>query len=408
MALILPNTETTAIATINGDKIDLGYTVGEVLPQLVIPSFIQSASNTSGIIPDSWQAMRFYQLAKTTATLTYKNGNMVVDPASIKSKNLEVEPVQLTPCQIAEKLTIKEMDLFAPRLNESLSKAIGSWILEQRIQLEIAILNLLVSSAKKVQSKLQKVDVDATTIAKGAHFAINNLDTFENAKKEFWNAVTNFTRIGLPNSKTTFDANNKFATGILLTDVLCLCSYEFLNTITSDKALLANSIGYNEIFKNMGVRQILGVNVLPVQTMPTGVNFILINTGAYGTFAYSSIADGLTINVIQDPNWSKHVRADLQYKYIAGIVNEQYSIVSVNDEFVETPNLLISNQVKLSNPLDKIAESFSEEQIQTVLNNAYDELNASTKKSAKTATAKTATAKTDTKPATTEDKTDSK
>lgn len=403
MALILPNTETTAIATINGDKIDLGYTVGEVLPQLVIPSFIQSASNTSGIIPDSWQAMRFYQLAKTTATLTYKNGKMVVDPASIKSKNLEVEPVQLTPCQIAEKLTIKEMDLFAPRLNESLSKAIGSWILEQRIQLEIAILNLLVSSAKKVQSKLQKVDVDATTIAKGAHFAINNLDTFENAKKEFWNAVTNFTRIGLPNSKTTFDANNKFATGILLTDVLCLCSYEFLNTITSDKALLANSIGYNEIFKNMGVRQILGVNVLPVQTMPTGVNFILINTGAYGTFAYSSIADGLTINVIQDPNWSKHVRADLQYKYIAGIVNEQYSIVSVNDEFVEAPNLLISNQVKLSNPLDKIAESFSEEQIQTVLNNAYDELNASTKKSAKTATAKT-----DTKPATTENKTDSK
>lgn len=391
MALILPTTETTAITTINGNKIDLGYTAGEVLPQLVIPSFIQSASNTSGIVPDSWQAMRFYQLAKTTATLTYKDGKMVIDPASITSKNLEVEPVQLTPCQIAEKLTIKEMDLFAPKLNESLSKAVGSWMLEQRIQMEIAILNLLVSSAKKVQTKLEKTDADATTIEKGAHFATTNLTTFDEAKKEFWNAVMNFTRIGLPNSKTTYDANNKFATGILLNDILCLCSYEFLNLITSDKALLANSVGYNEIFKDMGVRQILGVNVLPVQTMPLGVNFVLINTGAYGTFAYSSIADGLTINVVPHPEWSKHLRADLQYKYIAGIVNEQYSIVSVNSDYVDSANLLISKQIKLSNPLDKISESFSEEQIQTALNNAYDELAASSKPAKTAKAAKTAT-----------------
>lgn len=172
-----------------------------------------------------------------------------------------------------------------------------------RVQLEVALLNRLVHTANQFNEKIKAAEsTDPTNLQTGAHYEAVAINDFDTAKAKFKDAVRVFENIGLPNAKTAYDANNKFTTGILRSDILALVSYDFLDLITSDKSLLSNDIGYNEIFKNMGVRRVMGVDMLPLQTMPKGVHFILVTTGTKGTFAYESVAGGLSINVVQDPN----------------------------------------------------------------------------------------------------------
>lgn len=61
--------------------------------------------------------------AKTGATVTYRDGTLVADPATITAETVTVEPVQLTPASFAQKLKMPEMDLKTAEFNGVLANA---------------------------------------------------------------------------------------------------------------------------------------------------------------------------------------------------------------------------------------------------------------------------------------------
>lgn len=351
MALTLTYGQSSSIKAIANDgslqTFDLGVRMSELIPQLTIPSILDLMRNTSAPAVDSFANMRFYSLAKMRKpTGIYYNGQQQTDPSTITADTIRTEIVQLTPVEIGDKLEMNDIDLNTDKFENALALSAGSWIQQNRIEMETYLFREAAIAAQDIQNTIvsNAADTGATTFKLGAHVQKSNLNTPDDAYNALSDVKNELQKLGLSNAATKFNRDYKFATGINLTDVICVCTPAFLDLIAQKSGLFASEPGF-ELFKVMGIKRILGLDIVSCNTLPEGVNFMIFTTGIHGSIAYTPIADGLKMIIDKNPNWFMGRRLDISKQYIAGIVHPARIWMHVNENVTITKNMNFTSKI---------------------------------------------------------------
>lgn len=330
--------------TPNGEEtIDITTEIGELVPQLTLPSWLDVVANTSAPAVKDFSNVQFRALAKAEPTVTYKDGEYVTKPADLIAHNIKVNLCQITPTKIAEKVELDDIDLNTTNYKDVLPKFAATWLLQVNKECEIYALKQLAYEAQEFQTKIIAENNDFTTFEKGAHLEkVANL-TPEKAYDLLSKLKSVITKTGLDNAKSNIDKNFKFATGINMSDVVVLCSNEFMDTILRNQGVFASDKGI-EIFQKMGIKNLLGFDVLAVPELPDGVHFIAITTGQMGTLGKGDVADGHYFNVKDSYKWSKNKELEQERTFYLGVIYSQLIWMATDANFqIAKPNLRIRN-----------------------------------------------------------------
>lgn len=312
------------------EKIPLNTVIAEIAPNLCGPTILETITNTSAIDTSNFADVEYRALAKTKPTVTYKNGKYVTDPKNLTYKTMEVKPVRLSPIEIADKFSLRGIDRKAdPNWERLLATNIVNFTQEIKMNNEILAFNNLAYAAQQTQANIIKTDSGATTFKLGAHVEKKNLNNADDVYNALSQAKTVIKNIGKANALTTYDKNFKYANGIDLNDVVCLMSDEVLDLLLSKPGVFASDAGL-EVFKNLKIRNILGVNVIPTSNLPIGVNFLMLTVGKMGALAFNKIGVGDWFKFSESPDWELDTRLHCARQQVLGVVYESLIIGSFN------------------------------------------------------------------------------
>lgn len=186
-------------------------------------------------------------------------------------------------------------------MQDVLSRSLGQHVGQRRVIKEQSAFTQAVAAAEAEQTKIVASTAGATTFAKGAHVVKETLGDAAKSYASLKNSLANFQRIGLDSAPEALGKAYKHAVGIGKNDILVLATPEFEADILSTPGVYASESG-NKLFRDAGIKKILGVDFTSNITLPAGVNYIIITTGINGALSHEQISVGTTGKILIDPN----------------------------------------------------------------------------------------------------------
>lgn len=351
----------SGINGIEAQNIYLETIIRDVQPLLQSPFLLNLIKNTqSDSGRNEFKNTRYYYDVKSTdATLISNSSNaMINDPRTIVAEQLKVEVRQLAPVEYAKKFSGFLRDLLADGVANIASQHLAGFIHQRWLKKQELAFGDCLYWANQVQTKITTTDSTATTFDKGAHVVEVEYTTANSIYQDLAKAIQNFQRLGAYNSQQTWNKNIPYLNGVSKSDMLILMSDEIASILLQTPGLFASDSG-NELFRKLGLKNILGVECLITSQLPVGVNFMIITTGNHGSIGYEEIGNvsiksisgksmpvlNTTAVMTNDPNWSGAYRIDYSDSYKLGVILEDTIFASIQ------PNTTIPNaplQPKLS------------------------------------------------------------
>lgn len=341
MALSLPKAKTIKIKATGSDfqggseTIEITTHVGTMIPTLTVPSILQLIRNTSVSAAQSMkQNTRYVAEVKAGEKVLVseadgKTGNWTLDPRTMSAEDLEVMVAQFTPQMKGAKYKSVEWDTETETIQDALGRKMASFMSVRRTRKSFKAVKDMVDAAKAVQAKVEVVDATAKTFAKGGHVHVEDITTAAAAYKVFASAISNFQRIGTDTAQVTINKQYAHTEGIPKTDMFFFMSPEFEALILGHPGVFASDSGL-ALFKQAGIKSILGVQGVSHISLDQNTNFILMTTGMNGTYGYEEIDGAEKGIIVTDPDWSFGKRLDLKDTYTSGVVLPFQIFVSEN------------------------------------------------------------------------------
>ncbi len=370
------------IAGTKDDKnIYLSTTIASLQPMLAAPFILNVIKNTNRTAgPNAEKNSRYYYQQKSgKATVISNSENPVVnDPRKIAAENIEVTVKQVAPESVGKKFSGARKDLALEGLENVASAKIASYIVERRIEKQTTAWQLLVKAAEDIQTTISTADSGATTWAKGAHRVQESFTTGEELYKSLRTAIAKFKKLGLPNAPGEFNKNIPCVMGIQPNDMLIILTTDSSSLLLEMPGVLASDKG-NELFQQLNLNRILNVPTLIDDTLPEGVNYMILTTGTHGSLAYEECGtianqnrNGMNIatleqvaEMVPDPEWTGYYRIDYEETFKMDVIFPELIYVSSEAEVIG----------KKSMKADLKDGSVSEATVQSLITKSQEELN---------------------------------
>lgn len=315
--------------------------INPLLQNSFILNLIKNTSTKDG--RNAYVNSRYYYTIKSQHATKISDSTtaMITDPRTISTENIDVEVRQLAPVEYAKKFGGALRDLEIDGLENVASEKLASFIYQRWLTKQADAFNDCLYWANQVQTKIVGADATATTFEAGAHLVTATYTTSNQIYQDLTKAIQNFQRLGAYNSKQTWNQDIPYLNGVPKTDMLILMSDECASILLQTPGLFASDSG-NELFRKLGLKNILGVECLITSQLPAGVNFMIITTGVHGSIGYEEIGNVSIKNIqgkmlpvlntsavmVNDPNWSGFYRIDYADAYKLGVILEDTIFVS--------------------------------------------------------------------------------
>lgn len=330
MSLTLPRSQTVEVTGVTTDgketgKIDITTKVGTMIPALTIPDILQLIRNTSvEAAQNIKQNSRYVAETKAGEEVIIsqsdgKTGTLTNDPRTMTAEDLEILVATINPEMKGKKYRNLEWDENTETFQDALARKIASFIAVRRTRKNFRAIREMVAAAEDIQTKIVAVTSTAITFKLGAHVEVKAIATADDAYDKFVDAVTEFQRIGTPEAVEQLNIKYAHAEGIGKPDIIVIGSPEFEAKILGKPGVFASESG-NALFKQAGIKKILGLDFTSSITLPRDVNFIVVTTGMNGTYGYETVDGGTKGRIVTDPDWSFAKRLDLKDTFSMGVV----------------------------------------------------------------------------------------
>lgn len=363
--LTTPKSTSINVKKINSEGkeefIDLAPKIGDLAPQLAIPNVIDVIVNTTAPNVDTYADAKFRILAKPTPETVIENGQYVKKHTQLKKNGIKVDLATITPTKIAEVFQLDEVDLESGNFEEEITKTAANWLVHVNQVVQRTSIKKMLWAAQEFNKKIIADESNRKTakFANGAHMEYhptNSPLTAKQAEDAIKRCKYAMQRIGTENAFSEVDQFYKFADGIDLTDIAFICSDEFRDTLLSSDSLKASDSGI-QLFKEMDIKRVMGIDMLVTSALPTGAHFVMLTTGRLGAFAKGPVADGF-FNAVK-PGDFKNSKMELEKTFYAGVVHQQLIFAFVDEDFMIDEDPTFELATKSSDVVVKTASSFA-------------------------------------------------
>ncbi len=327
----------TVTATNNAgvqELVDVTQIIAESAANMTTPSCLELISNNRAVDTTRFADVVYVGTAKSAPTVIYKSGKLIKNPAELTKKTLNKNAVQISPCAIADKYELKDIDKDTGAASEKeLADKIIDFADALKKENERIALNNMAYAAVQFQAEIEAENSAIKTFAAGAHVEYNDFSGKNSDKipEIMTNAFDVVERIGLATAKTEKDANFKFARGISLDDVAVICRSSFKQKIAAIPGMLSSDKGF-EALTNNTVTSVYGVPLIVSNQLPDDVNFIIATTGRWGAFAFHKLAQGDSFYMGQDQEWHWNTTLQCKREQVMGVVYPQLLLVSLKPD----------------------------------------------------------------------------
>ncbi len=379
MSMLL-NVNSGVAGTPDNKKVYLSTTIAALQPMLAAPFILNVIKNTSRTEGSNGNvnSRYYYQQKSGKATLISNSDNsMIVDPRTITAENIDVTVKQVAPQSVAKKFSGARRDFEIEGLENLAAAKIASYMVERRLDKQIAAWQLLFSGAQATQKNLVAADSAAVTWDKGAHWVKESFTTADDIYDALRTSISKFKKLGLSNAPSKFNQDLLCVKGIQANDMLIVMNTEMSSLLLGKQGLYASDSG-NELFQKLNLKTIWGIPLLIDDTLPEGTNFMIFTTGTHGALAYEECgtiaqqkSNGMSIatleqsaTILPDPQWSGFYRIDYEETYKMDIIFPELVFVSSEAEAISGRSMKI----------DVRDGSVSEETVNKIINNNKDQI----------------------------------
>lgn len=305
-------------------KIEVTTQVGTVIPALTVPSILSLIRNTSVTVAKDMNSNTRYIAevkAKSEVLISKsdgKTGTFTKDPRNLTASDLEVMVCELTPEMEGAKYRNIEWDGTVEGFSDLLGRKMASFIAIRRTKKSFRAIKELIQASEATQTNIVAQTATATNFDEGAHVEKLDINSSEDAYNLWVRATSNFQRIGTEDA-IGLNKDYAHAEGIAPEDVFVIMSPEFEAKLLGKQGVFASQSG-NELFRKAGITEVLGIQTTKAIAIPKNVHFIVVTTGANGTYGYEEVAGGEKGNILIDPDWSFAKRLDCQDTFTMGVV----------------------------------------------------------------------------------------
>lgn len=329
-------------------KVYLSTTIAALQPMLAAPFILNVIKNTNRSEGSNGNvnSRYYYQQKSGKATLiSNSEDSMLVDPRTLTAENIDVTVKQVAPQSVAMKFSGARRDFEIEGLENLASSKIASYMVERRLDKQIAAWQLLYKGAQDTQKALAAKESTAVTWEKGAHWVKETFANSDDIYDALRMAISKYKKLGLPNAPAKFNQDLPCVKGIQDNDMLIIMNTESSSLLLGKQGLYASDSG-NELFQKLNLKTIWGIPLLIDDTLPDGTNFMIITTGTHGALAYEECgtiaqqkSNGMSIatleqtaTILPDPQWSGFYRIDYEETYKMDIIFPELVYVSSQAE----------------------------------------------------------------------------